>query len=98
MPLNQVIQTETLEAKVKELEKALREADMDTVFTSGSFMTPEHQPLREIIRGLQETYCGTLAVEYMYLSSRVEKKYTIPHNFSFPRANASIPPGTNVVC
>ena len=29
MPLNQVIQTETLEAKVKELEKALREADME---------------------------------------------------------------------
>jgi 2-oxoglutarate dehydrogenase E1 component len=53
----------------------LTEADMDTVFTSGTFMTPEHQPLREIIRGLKETYCGTFAVEYMYLSSRVEKKW-----------------------
>jgi 2-oxoglutarate dehydrogenase E1 component len=53
----------------------LTEADMDTVFNTGTFMGPEQAPLREIIRGLQETYCGTLGVEYMYLSSRVEKKW-----------------------
>jgi len=53
----------------------LTAADMDTVFNSGSFIGPEQQPLREIIRALQETYCGTLAVEYMYLSSRIEKKW-----------------------
>jgi 2-oxoglutarate dehydrogenase E1 component len=53
----------------------LTEADMDTVFNSGTFMGPEQMPLREIIRGLQETYCGTLGVEYMYLSSRVEKRW-----------------------
>jgi 2-oxoglutarate dehydrogenase E1 component len=52
----------------------LTEADMDTVFNTGSFIGPAEQaPLREIIRGLQETYCGTLGVEYMYLSSRAEK-------------------------
>ena len=50
-------------------------ADMDTVFNSGTFMGPEQMPLRDIIRGLQETYCGTLGVEYMYLSSRVEKRW-----------------------
>jgi 2-oxoglutarate dehydrogenase E1 component len=48
----------------------LTEADMDTVFNTGSFIGPEQAPLREIIRGLQETYCGTLGVEYMYISSR----------------------------
>ena len=54
----------------------LTEADMDTVFNTGSFIGPgEQAPLREIIRGLQETYCGTLGVEYMYLSSRVEKRW-----------------------
>jgi len=53
----------------------LTEADMDTVFNTGSFIGPEQLPLREIIRALQETYCGSLAVEYMYLSSRVEKRW-----------------------
>jgi 2-oxoglutarate dehydrogenase E1 component len=53
----------------------LTEADMDTVFNTGTLMGPEQAPLREIIRGLQETYCGTLGVEYMYLSSRAEKRW-----------------------
>ncbi len=53
----------------------LTEADMDTVFNTGSFIGPEQAPLREIIRGLQETYCGSLGVEYMYLSSRAEKRW-----------------------
>ncbi|MGQ0512648.1 MAG: 2-oxoglutarate dehydrogenase E1 component [Betaproteobacteria bacterium] len=53
----------------------LTEADMDTVFNTGTLMGPEQAPLRDIIRGLQETYCGTLGVEYMYLSSRVEKRW-----------------------
>ncbi len=53
----------------------LTEADMDTVFNTGSLIGSEQQPLREIIRGLQETYCGSLGVEYMYLSSRVEKRW-----------------------
>ncbi len=53
----------------------LTEADMDTVFNTGSLIGSEQQPLREIIRGLQETYCGSLGVEYMYLSSRAEKRW-----------------------
>jgi len=64
--------------QIAELEPAyydLTEADMDSVFNTGSFIGPEQASLREIIRGLQETYCGTLAVEYMYLSSRAEKKW-----------------------
>jgi 2-oxoglutarate dehydrogenase E1 component len=61
---------------IAELEPAyydLTEADMDTVFNTGSLIGPEQATLREIIRALQETYCGTLGIEYMYLSSRVEK-------------------------
>jgi 2-oxoglutarate dehydrogenase E1 component len=63
---------------IAELEPAyydLTQADMDTVFNSGTLMGPEQAPLREIIRGLQETYCGTLAVEYMYIASRAEKRW-----------------------
>jgi 2-oxoglutarate dehydrogenase E1 component len=61
---------------IPELEPAyydLTEADMDTVFNTGSLIGPEQATLREIIRALQETYCGTLGVEYMYISSRAEK-------------------------
>ena len=62
---------------IAELEPAyydLSDADMDTVFNTGSFIGPEQATLREIIQALKETYCGTLGVEYMYLSSRVEKR------------------------
>ena len=61
---------------IAEMEPAyydLTEADMDTVFNTGSLIGPEQATLREIIRALQETYCGTLGIEYMYLSNRAEK-------------------------
>ena len=53
----------------------LTDADMDTVFNTGSFIGPEQAPLREIIKALQETYCGTIGVEYMYVSNRAEKRW-----------------------
>jgi len=65
-------------AHIAELEPAyydLTDADMDTVFNTGSFIGPEQATLREIIQALKETYCGTLGVEYMYLSSRAEKRW-----------------------
>src|SRR5438552_14049772 len=65
--------------RIAELEPAyydLTDADLDTVFNTGSFVGPEQASLREIIKAVQETYCGTLGVEYMYLSSRVEERGT----------------------
>ena len=64
--------------RIPELEPAyydLTDADMDTVFNTGSLVGPEHAPLRDIIRMLRETYCGALGAEYMYLSSRTEKRW-----------------------
>jgi len=66
----------------------LTEADMDTVFNTGSLIGPEQATLREIIKALQETYCGTLGVEYMYISSRVEKGW-IQERLEPTRANPS---------
>ncbi|MFN0316916.1 MAG: 2-oxoglutarate dehydrogenase E1 component [Burkholderiales bacterium] len=63
---------------IAELEPAyydLTEADMDRVFNTGSLIGPEQATLREIIKGMRETYCGTLGVEYMYLSDRSEKRW-----------------------
>jgi len=53
----------------------LGDTDMDTVFNTGTFMGQEQATLREIIQHLRDTYCGTLGVEYMYLSSRAEKRW-----------------------
>ena len=63
---------------IAELEPAyydLTDADMDAVFNTGSLIGPEQATLRDIIKALQETYCGTLGIEYMYLSSRAEKRW-----------------------
>jgi 2-oxoglutarate dehydrogenase E1 component len=64
--------------KIAELEPGyydLTDADMDTVFNTGSFIGPEQAPLRDIIKALQETYCGAIGVEYMYITNRVEKRW-----------------------
>jgi 2-oxoglutarate dehydrogenase E1 component len=64
--------------RIAELDPAyydLTDADMSTVYNTGTLIGPEQATLREIIKTLQDTYCGTLGVEYMYLSSRAEKRW-----------------------
>src|SRR6266699_4581961 len=64
--------------RIPELDPAyydLSDADMDAVYNTGTLIGPEQATLREIIKALRDTYCGTLGVEYMYLSSRVEKRW-----------------------
>ena len=52
----------------------LSEADLDTVFQTGSFFFGEPEaPLREILRALNETYCGTVGAEFMHISDEAEK-------------------------
>eukprot|EP00128_Syssomonas_multiformis_P013834 Colp12_sorted_trinity150504_noHs@20928 len=53
------------------------EADLDREFHLGTashkgFLDPERKPykLRELLSYLQEVYCGTIGVEYMYIPSR----------------------------
>jgi 2-oxoglutarate dehydrogenase E1 component len=53
----------------------LGDADLDSTFNTGTYMGTEQATLRDIIQHLKETYCGTLGVEYMYLSSRAEKRW-----------------------
>jgi 2-oxoglutarate dehydrogenase E1 component len=64
--------------RIAELDPAyydLTESDMDTVYNTGTLIGPEQATLRDILKALQETYCGTLGIEYMYLSSRAEKRW-----------------------
>ncbi|MDH5480672.1 MAG: thiamine pyrophosphate-dependent enzyme, partial [Nitrosomonas sp.] len=49
--------------------------DLDTEFNTGSLVGPEHATLREILRILRETYCGSVGAEYMYITSIEQKRW-----------------------
>ena len=64
---------------VAELEPAfyeLGEADMDTRFNVGSYMSGlPTMSLRDLLLSLQKSYCGTLGAEYMHMTSVEEKRW-----------------------
>ena len=53
----------------------LSEADLETVFNTGSMFGVDEIPLGQIIERLEKTYCGTLASEYMYIENLVQKRW-----------------------
>ena len=64
---------------IPELDPAfygLTDADMETVFnTSNTFFGRDTMPLRELMNALRETYCGTIAAEYMYTTDQNQKRW-----------------------
>ncbi|HEY9398008.1 MAG TPA: 2-oxoglutarate dehydrogenase E1 component [Burkholderiales bacterium] len=63
---------------IPELEPAyydLTDADLETVFNTGTLVGPERMTLREILHAVRETYCGTIGVEYMYMSDPAQKRW-----------------------
>ena len=70
----------------------LTEADMDTVFsaTNTYFTKAEQMTLRQIVKALRDTYCGSIGAEFMHVTDpaikrwmqqRLETSFTNP-NFS----------------
>jgi 2-oxoglutarate dehydrogenase E1 component len=54
----------------------LTEADLDTTFRADNlYFGQEQMTLREMIKGLRDTYCGTIGAEYMYISDPAEKRW-----------------------
>jgi 2-oxoglutarate dehydrogenase E1 component len=53
----------------------LAESDFDTVFGTGSLIGPARASLREILQILQQTYCGSIGVEYMYIADTEQKRW-----------------------
>ncbi len=53
----------------------LTEADLDTVFNTGSLAGAEEAPLAQILDKVRKTYCGTVGAEYMHISSTEEKRW-----------------------
>jgi 2-oxoglutarate dehydrogenase E1 component len=61
-----------------ELELAhhgLSDADLDTVFDSGSLVSIEKPTLRQILAQLRATYCGSVGAEYMHITETAEKRW-----------------------
>lgn len=71
-----------------ELEPAfydLTEADMDTVFSaSNTYFGQEQMTLREIIKALRQTYCGTIGAEFMHITDPAQKRW-LQHRFESTR-------------
>jgi 2-oxoglutarate dehydrogenase E1 component len=64
---------------VPELELSyygLTDADMDREFSPGSWQGAKGpMKLRDIVAAVKKTYCGTIGIEYMYISSTTEKRW-----------------------
>ena len=63
---------------IPELDPAfygLTEADMGTVFSTGTLVWKREAPLAEILQFLKDTYCRSIGVEYMYMSDMGQKRW-----------------------
>ena len=54
----------------------LTNGDLDTVFQTGNlFFGVDEAPLRDIIAGLEKTYCGKVGAEIMHITNFAEKQW-----------------------
>jgi len=63
---------------VPELDPAfygLEESDMEQVFNTASMFGPDKMPLREIVRALRETYCGTIGAEFWFIADGAQRRW-----------------------
>jgi len=63
---------------IPELDPAfygLTDADQHTVFSTGSLVGPREMMLVDLLRFLQETYCGSIGYEFMYMSDIPQKRW-----------------------
>ncbi len=53
----------------------LNEADLDTLYDTGSLAIGEKATLREILQRLKAVYCGSVGAEYMHITETPEKRW-----------------------
>jgi 2-oxoglutarate dehydrogenase E1 component len=60
----------------KELETfGLADADLDTIFNAGVELGMGPAKLRDILEMLEQTYCGPIGVEYLYIRNPIKTKW-----------------------
>ena len=68
----------------------LGDADMDTEFSPGSWQGAKGpMKLRDIVAAVKKTYCGTIGLEYMYVSSTEQKRW-IQQRFEVTQSTPSM--------
>jgi len=64
---------------IPELEPAFydfTEADMATIYSApNTYFGFEHASLRDLIKALRDTYCGSIGAEYMHISDPAQKRW-----------------------
>ena len=53
----------------------LTDADMETVFGTGSLIGPREMKLKDILQMLRDSYCRTIGTEYMYMADVPQKRW-----------------------
>ena len=53
----------------------LTEADMDTVFNTGSLAIEQQMSLRDILAAIRDIYTGTIGSEYLHITKTEEKRW-----------------------
>ncbi len=79
---------------VQDLDPAfygLTEADMDTVFNTGSLQLQPQMLLRDIVARIREIYTGTIGSEYMHIT-RTEEKRWLQKRLEAPLARLDLQP------
>jgi 2-oxoglutarate dehydrogenase E1 component len=56
-------------------ESGLRETDLDQPIDAESFLGPPAVTVRELLKQLTTTYCGSLGVEYMEITNREQRSW-----------------------
>ncbi len=71
----------------------LSAADLDTTFQTGTLnFGNKEATLREIIEALEQTYCGSIGAEYMYISDETEHNW-VQQRMESARSNPSYSAG-----
>jgi 2-oxoglutarate dehydrogenase E1 component len=53
----------------------LTEADLDTEFEVGHYLSGGRMKLRDIVAALRETYCGSIGVEYVHMQDTEQRRW-----------------------
>ena len=69
--------TEDIYEKLVPEEFGIPKEDLDTVFSAGRVMKPSPAPLRKILEAFQQTYCGSIGVEFLHIQNKQIRRWLI---------------------